>query len=258
MLIKQGVSVSRSFISGWICRVLTNSIVSCAVLKGKLGFASSSTYMCLSVVADLKAHEGNPLTGKGEWQRWTHTDRSKLQWGLYPAFRLVPQKDLQTVKDRQFNAARYQEQKQSVRSSLGVQKLFVKRCTLLESRDGGGRVPSVFLPTHLDCVERKKEFLKCTLEKGQGSLIGDNAVYVGDCKSRFLHSLFLICCIITCTSLNLSSPLSVLLKDKPSTNECLRRAIKIKLPFPPAKDSRLLHLLLQNAKVAVTKERSIG
>lgn len=49
--------------------------------------------------------------GKEAWLK--RPERSKLQQGLYAAMNLVPQKDLQVVKDREFNAARYQEQKQS-------------------------------------------------------------------------------------------------------------------------------------------------
>lgn len=87
--------------------------------------------------------------------------------------------------------------------------------------------------------------------------MGDKAGCVGDGNWSFLCSLFLLCRVIACASLRFPASLSVLLKDKVSPSQHLRRAVMIKMPFPPAKDSRLLHLLMQNAQVAIPKERFI-
>lgn len=82
-----------------------------------------------------------------------------------------------------------------------------------------------------------------TLQREWGCLTGDKAGCVGDGKWSFLCSLFLICHIIARVSLRFPVSLSVLWKDKLSPSQHLRRAVMIKVPFPPAKDSRLLHLL---------------
>lgn len=120
----------------------------------------------------------------------------------------------------------------------------MKRCILPECRDGDRKIRSTFLPTHLNYSLRgKSSSWLSTLQREWGCLIGDKAVCVGDGKLRFLCSLFLISCIIARASLHFPASLSVLLKDNPSPSEHLGRAVMIKLPFPLAKDSRLLHLL---------------